>query len=324
MELPEGHYYGVVRSYGEPVPREIDIPEFEVSESSPTHVYRVPGVYVSGQVMTPEGAVLTGGDVSIQGNPTVGEYEYIGFAYAGSTFRALVKPGVYWIAASGRYPSPYAPAMIDSIPLTNDTTITFQLVGTRVEGRITGRGGAPLPGAKVRAEGATTSATGKADDSGQYFLYVPGGSYRWTVSPPDSMQYVLPRHEPSVMIAGPTARDFSLDGALWSGILVSEESGAPRAGWSVTAFPWGYENRSATSRTTYAGEFRLVLERGLEYDILVKGPYGEWVRSYRAGVAGADSTFTLTVPATSSGTAVMSRRDSPLTPTPPAARAAAE
>jgi hypothetical protein len=106
---------------------------------------------------------------------------------------------------------------------------------------------------------------------------------------------------PSSAISGPATKDFSLDGTYWSGTLLTEGTGEPQGGRYVVAVPWNSPFRTASSRTDYAGAFRLLLEPGLEYDIVVRtNPDYGTLKSFRPGVASADSVFTLTVPAPTS------------------------
>lgn len=299
FRIPEGRYSGSVLSGGGlGYSSHIPIPEFSVSGVAARHVHRLTGFYVTGEIRDPDGAALDSGFVTMFGSEP--DYDYVAIRYVGSTFRVLVSQGEYYASAYGlTYPSPYPAAAIEGLTIGNDTTLVFDLVGSRVDGRVTGRAGAPIGGARVYASGVEVSATGTSDAGGNYFLYLPDGSYRWTVTPPESMRYILDRFAPSSAISGPATKDFSLDGALWSGMVVVAGTGAPITAGVVTATPWTAQNRAARSKIGYDGSFRLILEPGLEYDLQVRSQYGETLGFFRSGVADADSVFTLAVRAPS-------------------------
>ncbi|HEU4725055.1 MAG TPA: carboxypeptidase-like regulatory domain-containing protein [Candidatus Eisenbacteria bacterium] len=302
FRIPEGVYVSQIYSpdYG-PYAYDTLVPEVIVAASAPRFVYRLAGAYVSGEIRGPNGVALSAGEIEMSGYTLDGrDYSYLDHFLTGPTFRLLVPHGTYYITAlGGGAPSPYPAVTLRSIPITKDTTMIFQLLGKRVEGVVAGRGGTPIPGASVFASGVDVRVTARTDASGEYFVYVPDGSYRWTVTPGDSSRYILPRHFPGAPLAGPATVNFSLDGAYWSGTVLTEGTGTPQAGKYVIATPWLDPSRAATSRTDNQGAFHLLLETGMEYDLRLRDhpDYGTWA-VIRAGVANADSTFTLTWPAT--------------------------
>jgi len=315
FQIGEGHYVGEIEGDG-PFPSRVQIPDFTVSERSPAFTFRLSGFYLSGQVYGPGDVPLDVGTISLSGRATDGAHQYEHFSFHDGAFRALVPAGVYSIyASSGSYPSPYPIASHKDVAVGNDTTLIFHLDGYRIDGHVAGRAGVPIGGAHVQAISTENTVTGTTDAAGAYFVYIPAGSYRWWIHPPDSMSYVMDRTVSQSTIAGPGTRDFSLDGALWTGTVNYAGSGAPVAGVRVTAYPWLMSSRGAYDVTGLDGSFHLVVEPGLEYDLRVQDTsyYGETLGIFRTAAAGNDSTFTLTIDASAAAT-----------PVPRAARAGAE
>jgi len=276
------------------------LPEVIVSASPGRFVYRLAGAYISGEIRSPDGVALGAGVIRMQGyGPGVEDYYFLNYILTGPTFRVLVPRGIYAVqTCGGTAPYPYPAVELRSIPIANDTTMIFQLEGSRVEGVVTSRGGIPVPGATVFASSVNTGVSAQTNAAGEYFLYLPDGTYRWTITPEDSSRYILPRHVASAPLSGPATVNFSLDGTSWSGTILTEGTGAPQAGRYVVAIPWLDPNRTATSRTDYAGSFHLLLERGLEYDLRLRENPDYGTRAViRAGTADADSIFNLTWPA---------------------------
>ncbi len=300
FHVPEGRYTGTaLLPENSPYTHRPDIPEFVVSGDAGRHVFRLSGAYVSGEIRDPDGAILNAGYIYMDGLHTNGDYDYIDFAYTGSTFRLLVPPGVYQIRASGgAYPHPYPTRKIEDVAITNDTTMVFQMEGSRIQGHVTGRAGVPILGAFVYANSTGSSVTAITDAEGYYAMYLSAASYRWTITPQGSSSYILPRYAPNSPVSGPTTKDFELDGTLWSGAVLTSGTGEPQAGRYVVAVPWLDPRRSAFCPTDNAGAFHLLLERGLEYDLYVRSrPGSGTVAVTRAGIADADSILTLLVPA---------------------------
>ena len=224
------------------------------------------GFRVTGRVLTPTGALVDSGRVGAflidTGNGTATSPTTQG------GYSLLLPAGRYsFRAVEANYWSGFCPEEKESLWITADTTIDFQLGGIPVSGRVQGPDGLPMEGVAVRAEGGRYVIQNGTTADGRYRLYVPAGSYRLSFGPPYPF-YIMPRVAGPVSIAVPTTVDEDLSGIEWAGTV--RRSGTNEPATEVIVMVSGIEEgeeRAAAIAVGSEGDFRFILEPGRRYDL---------------------------------------------------------
>jgi len=252
--------------------------------------YRYTGILIRGTVLAPTGASLDSGHVQIYSEGE-GNYYAVQQFHSGSFSFLVPGPGMYRVSV---HPLKDSFPRLDNqaLAVTGDTTLVIQIHGVPVAGRVLGPDGAGLEGATIDAERYGLRSYGKSGPGGTYEFWVPEGGYRFLISPPYDMTFILARISSFVTISGPTTLDVSLAGTRWSGLVrsLADSSVVSDAGISAAVVADSY-NRRAIDRTGADGAFELVLEPGKEYDLSIINSPGLQPLVIRGLVAGADSTF---------------------------------
>jgi hypothetical protein len=258
----------------------------EITTENSTFRWVIPGVQIQGRLRSPIGDPLQYGDFSLRTSSDVFTTEM-----NDSVFTFLVPPGTYALRAIPPSRSGFSVQDFGMFSFLADTTLDLTLSGIEVTGLVRGPGGAPLNGAVVSAQGFQRRTDSVTDGSGLYRMYLPQGDYRFLATP-EQQPWILPRLTASLPITTPGTVDLDLSGVEWigqvvvSGTTVPVQDAVVRAVLVADAY-----NRAASDSTDAAGEFRLVLEPGRDYDLYaLKG-------STRGGivsrVAILDTTFAL-------------------------------
>jgi hypothetical protein len=173
-----------------------------------------------------------------------------------------------------------------------DTTIDVHLDRFPVGGTVTGADGKADRGAHV----VTSEVYGEADATGRYLLYLPPGETRircFSQNPE-----VLGRTVGPLTIVGPTSVDFDLRGIRWEGTVRRQETNEAAVGcYAIASVGPADDRRSAVDRIEDTGEFQLILEPGISYDLEVHQSEPNLLLYHQEFVATADTTFQLYVPA---------------------------
>jgi len=286
LDLTEGKYSVYINP-----PRDLGLGDVTVDDVSVTRKsaridYRYTGFQIQGTVLAPTGASVDSGFVSFYSARD--DYRVLQRLQNGAFSVLVPRSGPYRMTAFSQDRS--IPPALQTLDVTGDTTLVIQIEGIPVTGTLFGPDGAGIQGATIQAPGSGSYAESEA--GGRYRLWVRDGGYRFLVSPPDGMTFILSRITRFLTVSGPTSLDVSLAGTRWSGFvrLATDSSVVPSAAVSA-ALVADYYNRSAVNVTGNDGAFQLILESGKEYDLSVKTPPPSQPLVIRDLVAVADSTF---------------------------------
>jgi len=284
--LVEGRYVAFVLApwYRVPIAQQID-----VSRGHTEFDFRYDSYRVSGRLLGPLGSVIDSGYVSASSQEqTIYENETI----VAGTFSLILPAGDYRFGAFAKDQWSGYPARSISVPVRGDTTFDIALIGDPITGTVRGPGGVLLSGVSVQASGQHAGAAALTGLTGQYTLFLPPDSYRFSLNGPS---YILPRITTPYAVAGPSQLDFDLSGTHWSGTVRFAAINSPVAGAVLTAqlFADAY-HRAAIDTTDAGGGFDLFLEPGREYLLSVSGP-GLADQPAISIIAGADTTFDIPV-----------------------------
>jgi hypothetical protein len=231
------------------------------------------GCHVTGRVVAPKGALLDSGQVTAS---------LIAPGYCGAM--SLLKQGSYslllptgrysFYAVAAGYWSGFSPERKESVSVTADTTIDFQLGGIQVSGRVWGPEGLPMRDVGVTARGANYNYTvqNRTTTDGSYELYVPPDSYGLRFSPPYPF-FIVPRVVGPLAISAPTSIDEDLSGIEWTGTVRRSDTNEPAP--EITVIVRATEDddeETAAIRTDPQGRFRFILEANQRYDLSTSDP----------------------------------------------------
>jgi hypothetical protein len=292
LSLPAGPYMVFLepeRGYPYVLFRKVDI--------APGHTelnYHYTGVRITGTMKGPNGLPLTQASVRVYGDGP--ENTYAASDLVGDQYSLLVPAGTYLVRA-GAFGTFGLPAIRTQLTVARDTTIDFVLDGILVTGSVRGQNGVPLERIRVIA-----SASSEEDIytytlvDGTYTMYLPAATYLWRLVPWfDSMSYIAGRDYPPVSISAPTTLDFDMSGVEWSGTVrrTSDSTAVSNADVAALELRSDYSYNAAQTRSDGVGQFRLIVGRGLYYNLFAE--YG--ARPVGTFATSADTTFNIYVDA---------------------------
>jgi hypothetical protein len=259
-----------------------------VSAEHPTLEWIVDGILVRGAVLDPSGAPLDSVGVYAASNRFDAWTRTVQGGY-----ELLLSPDTYSFSVSPRYASGLPGGTFGPFSVATDTTIDFQLTGVELTGTVRGPASNPLSAAAVEALGTTYSLVqARTDGSGAYRMYLKPQAYRFMIRPAET--WILPHLTPQVTIATAGSMDFDLTDTQWTGLVVRSDTAIPvpdaKVRATLVADSFG---RYAEATTDAAGQFRLHVEPGREYELVAKlDPLESAVLSR---MAGADTSFALEI-----------------------------
>lgn len=224
---------------------------------------------------------------------------------AGRTFDITVdRAGRYLVAAwiPGNGASSWMPVggeATASLFIHSDTTLTLDLGGDPVLGRVRGYAGLPQKLASVFAYGPNGSGRAFCDSAGQFQMRLPAGAYYWSVEPLERDVERWSSRE-AVDVGPRTVVDLDLDVVEWTGTARYEGSAETVPDVLVCVEEEGREGEVGVARcvTDRYGDFHLTVRRGVPHRLSVKEAASPpWrpqrVRALTVGGASSstDSTF---------------------------------
>ena len=134
------------------------------------------GYHVSGHLIGPGNTILDDGSLTITSGTST-----MPLSVSSSGYTMLLPSVPLDILALPGPEDGFPTVRYDDLLVSSDTTIDFSLDGNAVSGRATGPGGIPLYGGWIAASSATASANSMFLADGSYRMYLPTGSYVFTV-----------------------------------------------------------------------------------------------------------------------------------------------
>ena len=256
------------------------------------------GYRVTGSALTPDGAEIDSGRVGAILLPRwSGE---AGSSIQHGRYSLLLPGGRYSLsAATADSWAGFWPLVKESVWISADTTIDFQLNGVPISGQVLGPDGHPFKMASVEAEGVVPGRSPRGIGSirtmttsdGRYRLYVPSGSY-WLWFRCPHPYYIVPRVIGPVSVSKGTSIDADLSGIEWKGTIRRVDTLEPVQDAIVIARPSiDKDDRAAAIGVDRHGGFRFILERGLSYNLEIADQARREKEVVEGIVAVADTTF---------------------------------
>jgi len=234
---------------------------------------------VEGRVFIHDGATLPAGEVLYYPKPH-------GMICGTGLPTCPIKDGHFTaiLRSAGDYVFALTPAPADSgIPYVSrivrvdaDTTLTFLLDGFEVHGVVRGWKGQPLANAGVVARSGTANNADLSDERGNYRMYLPPGSYEFSVGPKEG--WIQPRNFGRNSISSRRHLDFDLPGVELSGQVRNAATGEGVDSIEIYCHAAGADapfGNGVFCMTGPEGQFRFVVRRGWTFDA--------WLRDYRVG-----------------------------------------
>ena len=261
------------------------------------------GHRVQGTVLAPNGMAVDSGQVGVL--LLTPERAQAASSIHQGKYSLLLPTGRYSLyARSANYSSGFGPQFLESVTVSADTIIDFQMGGISVSGQVLGPEGRPLKHATVEAEevrpGTARIGFGLIMNTtvsdGRYQLYVRPGSYWFWFRCPYPYS-ILPRIVGPMTIHEPTTINAELSGVEWKGTVRRTGTSSPVYDASVLAKTIEDANQRTTAiRVDSLGAFRLILEPGLRYDLETYDPLRRERNVIEAVTASVDTTFEVLLP----------------------------
>ncbi len=254
------------------------------------------GYHITGRVVAPNGALVD--SARITASLIAPRYSRATSLLKRGSYSLLLPAGRYsFYAVAANYWSGFSPGRKESVSVTADTTIDFQLDGIQISGRVLGPDGLPMRDVAVMARGANYNYTvqKRTTTDGNYQLFVPPGSYRLWFRPPHPF-FIMPRVVGPMTITEPTSVDCNLSGIEWAGTIRRIGTNEPVPGITVLVKMIEGDDQGAAILTGPQGDFRFILEADRRYDLATHDPENrETVVKVHGVTATTDTTLEILI-----------------------------